>query len=129
MCPSGGSNSAVTHRLVFDMKKVGRVFPVPLLPPPPFSRCAFQMLEPAINSSRQAPGGEWATFAVAVPPGSAGESLSFPNMLHLCLFLLFLQFLFYPLFPLLPSLVSHDCLRKMTVPPQLAGLWLTETNK
>lgn len=63
----------------------------------------------------------------AVPPGP--KSLSLPN---LCL--LFVPFdSFYPSLPSVfsfpPSLAFRDCLRKMTVPPQLAGLWLTETNK
>lgn len=110
----------------------GESISYPTIPSSSFSCCAVQTLEAALNSCRQAPGGKWATFAVAVPSGLAGESLSFSNILHLCLpFVLPVFFSSYPpsVFSFLPSLVFDDCLRKMTVPPQLAGLRFTETNK
>lgn len=85
------------HRFVFDVKKEGRVFPIPRFPPPPFSCCAVQTLEQALNSCRQAPGGDCAMFAVAVSPGPAGESLSFSNILVLRLpFVPPVHFLLYP---------------------------------
>lgn len=59
----------------------GESISYPTIPASSFSCCTVQTLEPALNFCRQAPGGKWATFAVAVPPGLAGESLSFSNML------------------------------------------------
>lgn len=131
MCPSGGSNSTVTHRLVFDMKKVGRVFPIPQLPPPAFLLCDSDIradIKFLSTSSGWGIGHVCRHSAlrpcrrVAVFPKHATPLSSFCS-----------SNCFHPsppsLFPLLPSLVFHDCLRKMTVPPQLAGLWLTETNK
>lgn len=102
-CPSGGSRSTVTHRLVFDMKKVGRVFPTTAPSFSSFSCCAVQMFKLALNSCWQAPGGDWDKFAVAVPRHPEGELLSFLNTLGSCLPL------FFQLFSSLPSLVSAPC--------------------
>lgn len=105
----------------------------PTIPSSSFSCCAVQTLEPALNSCRQALGGKQSGFAVAVPPGPAGESQSLPNTLHLCPpFVPPNSSSSHSSLPSPPDPLPHvfrDCLRKMMVPPQLAGLWFTETNK